>query len=83
MIGHSRKPFSSFYSSLLNGKNDKIFHDRYIIIDYKETSEEIYHCGSSSKDTGSRVTAINRVYDGYVYYKPIEATLKNSKYIFK
>ncbi len=64
-------------------RNDKIFHDRYIIIDYKETSEEIYHCGSSSKDTGSRVTAINRVYDGYVYYKPIEAALKNSKYIFK
>ena len=39
---------------------DKV-HDRYIVIDYKESSELIYACGSSSKDAGSRVTTIMEI----------------------
>lgn len=31
---------------------DNIYHDRYIIMDYKSESERIYHCGASSKDAG-------------------------------
>ena len=31
-----------------------ITHDRYIILDYDETEERIFLCGSSSKDTGIR-----------------------------
>lgn len=36
-----------------------IMHDRFIVLDYEEPSEEMYHCGASSKDAGvHRTTAI-------------------------
>ena len=35
-----------------------ITHDRYIILDYDETEERIFLCGSSSKDTGIRKISI-------------------------
>ena len=36
-----------------------IIHDRFIVLDYEEPNERIYHCGASSKDAGvKRVTAI-------------------------
>lgn len=36
-----------------------IIHDRFIVLDYEEPNEQIYHCGASSKDAGvKRVTAI-------------------------
>ena len=37
-----------------------IIHDRFILLDYGEPDERIYHCGASSKDAGvKRVTAIS------------------------
>ena len=42
-------------------KNNSKSHDRYIIIDYKEENEIIYHCGSSSKDSGNRITTISKI----------------------
>ncbi len=38
-------------------------HDRFIIIDYKTKTETIYHCGSSEKDAGKKLTMISK-YDG-------------------
>ena len=33
-----------------------IMHDRFIILDYEEPDERIYHCGASSKDAAVRLT---------------------------
>lgn len=33
-----------------------IMHDRFIILDYEEPGERIYHCGASSKDAAVRLT---------------------------
>ena len=45
------------------------FHDRYIIIDYKCRSEKVYHCGSSSKDAGNKITTISKS-DNKALYHP-------------
>ncbi len=31
-------------------------HDRFIVLDYGETNERIYHCGASSKDAAMKLT---------------------------
>lgn len=54
-----------------------IYHDRYIILDYQEKNEKIYHCGASSKDAGNRITSITEVSDKSVYYPIISQLLKN------
>ncbi len=43
------------------------FHDRFIIIDFKEKSQEIYLCGSSLKDSGRRVTTIVKLQDEEIF----------------
>lgn len=58
---------------LTNGR----YHDRYIIIDFRKESEMIYHCGSSSKDSGNKITTITKVEDLTIYHKMIEELLKN------
>ena len=45
------------------------FHDRYIVIDYATDNEHIYHCGSSSKDTGSKISTIKEIEDSFAYKK--------------
>lgn len=51
------------------------FHDRYIIIDYNTPDEVFYHCGASSKDSGNKISAINRLGDGDGYHPSINAAL--------
>ena len=46
---------------------NNMYHDRYIFIDYKTKNEIIYHSGSSSKDSGNKVTTINMVNDNTIY----------------
>lgn len=62
---------------------NNIYHDRYIIIDYKSKHERIYHCGASSKDAGKRITTISEVKDTKMYYSMIEALLTNKELILK
>ena len=57
------------------------FHDRFIIIDYKNNLEKIYHCGASSKDSGKRVTAINLIENTHVYYPMIDSLMKNKELV--
>lgn len=47
--------------------NNNRFHDRYIVIDYNTSNEIIYHCGSSSKDGGERITTIMKIDDLNAY----------------
>ena len=60
-----------------------IFHDRYIIIDYKTSSEKIYHCGASSKDGGRRVNTISLIEDTSLYSALITQLLKNPQLALK
>lgn len=62
---------------------NNIYHDRYIIIDYKSKFERIYHCGASSKDAGKRITTIVEVNDTKMYYSMIDELLKNQDLVLK
>ena len=55
----------------------RIYHDRYIVIDYKTPDEKLYHCGASSKDGGNKVTTINLLEDITLYRPLIDTALNN------
>lgn len=38
-------------------KTAGIMHDRFIVLDYEEPTERIYHCGASSKDAAVKLTS--------------------------
>ena len=59
-------------------KANNIFHDRYIIIDYNMPDEKLYHCGSSSKDGGRKITTITKI-DDTSLYKPLLAQIQNNQ----
>ena len=59
-------------------KANNIFHDRYIILDYNMPDEKLYHCGSSSKDGGRKITTITKI-DDTSLYKPLLAQLQNNQ----
>ena len=62
-------------------RTNGIFHDRYIIIDFGNENEIIYHCGASSKDAGSRVCSITTTADNEIYKPLIENLLKNQEVV--
>ncbi|MBQ6586175.1 MAG: ORF6N domain-containing protein [Coriobacteriales bacterium] len=39
-------------------RTDETVHDRFIVLDYGEDSERIFHCGASSKDAAVRLTTV-------------------------
>lgn len=58
-------------------ESGRIYHDRYIVIDYKTPDEKLYHCGASSKDGGNKVTTINQLEDTTLYCNLIDVALTN------
>ena len=64
-------------------KTNKIYHDRYIIIDYKLDNEHIFHAGSSSKDSGKRITSINEIHDKSLFKNIINSLLDNEELVLK
>ena len=60
-----------------------IFHDRYIVIDYNTSKEQIYHCGASSKDGGNKVTTVTAVTDGSIYHSLIDQLLQNPTLVLR
>ena len=48
------------------------FHDRYIFLDYGTDQETLYHCGTSSKDAGGKVTTIMRIENPIDYHRLID-----------
>lgn len=54
-----------------------VFHDRYIILDWKTENEKIYHCGASSKDAGNKVMTISEVRERKIYEAVLERLLAN------
>ena len=51
-------------------------HDRLIVIDYKLPTEQVYHCGASSKDAGKKLCAINKIENSRIVYPVIDNLLK-------
>ena len=62
---------------------NNIIHDRYIILDYGKKTERIFHCGTSSKDSGNRITSINEINDKEVYKNIIDNLLNNNELVLK
>lgn len=58
-------------------ESGQVFHDRYIVIDYKTPAEQLYHCGASSKDGGNKITTIHRLEDITLYRTLIDNALLN------
>ena len=50
-------------------------HDRLIVLDYGETTEQAYHCGASSKDAGKKLCAINVIADTSMIHPVIDKLL--------
>ncbi len=67
--GHGRKGFltvavvNDFESQYppLRIKPNADCHDRWIVLDYGLTTEQVYHCGASSKGAGKKLCAINKI----------------------
>ena len=57
------------------------YHDRYIILDYGKKTERIFHCGSSSKDAGNKITTISEINDKDIYKKIIDDIIDNEELI--
>ena len=43
-----------------------VSHDRFIVLDHGSEDERLFHCGSSSKDSGNRITVISELLDPYI-----------------
>ena len=64
-------------------KNNNRFHDRYIIIDFNEENESIFHCGASSKDAGKKITTITKVEESSIYKNLINEILNHDELIIR
>ena len=52
-------------------------HDRFIVLDFEASNQSIFHCGSSIKDSGNKITSIIRIRDTGLYSKMIAELLDN------
>ena len=81
--GHGKKGFLSTavvndflqeYSPLRIKPNADC-HDRLIVLDYGEPTEQAYHCGASSKDAGKKLCAINIIIETSMIHPVIDKLL--------
>ena len=54
------KDFAEQYSPICIKSNPDC-HDRLIVLDYGQPTEQAFHCGASSKDAGKKLCAINKI----------------------
>ncbi|MBQ3830721.1 MAG: hypothetical protein II813_07390, partial [Spirochaetales bacterium] len=57
-----------------------VSHDRFIVLDHVTEDERLFHCGSSSKDSGNRITVISELLDPYIrtmFSKRLSELLQN------
>lgn len=50
-------------------------HDRLIVLDYGEPTEQAYHCGASSRDAGKKLCAINIILETSMIHPVIDKLL--------
>ncbi len=65
---------------LLTTKHNQDCHDRLIILDYGLKSEQVFHCGASSKDAGKKLCAINKISDTSLFHSVISKMLSGPDY---
>ena len=58
-------------------------HDRFIILDYGSKTMKVYLCGSSSKDSGNKVTAIVEIKETRMCKDMIASLLTNSTLVLR
>ena len=58
--------------NLIMKPSNNLCHDRFIVVDYLTDKEKIYLCGSSSKDTGNKITTIIEVESRDIYHPLID-----------
>ncbi len=51
-------------------------HDRLIVLDYGLETEQVYHCGASSKDAGRKLCAINKIEDSTMIHPVVDKLMK-------
>ena len=56
-------------------KTQNKVHDRFIILDYGTKAMKVYLCGSSSKDSGNKITAIIEIKEADVYKECVKDLL--------
>ena len=56
-------------------KSNPDSHDRLIVIDYGLPTEQVYHCGASSKDAGKKLCAINKIVNTMMIHPVIDNLL--------
>ena len=66
--------FQNEYSSLRIKPNPDC-HDRLIVLDYDEETEQVYLCGASSKDAGKKLCAINQITETAIIHPVIDRLL--------
>ena len=66
--------FQNEYHSLQIKPNPDC-HDRLIVLDYGEETEQVYHCGASSKDAGKKLCAINQITETAIIHPVIDRLL--------
>lgn len=59
-------------------KSANMIHDRYIILDYNTKNMKVFLCGSSSKDSGNKITTILQVNDISEYIPMVATLLSNA-----
>jgi len=67
--------FQNEYPSLRIKPNPDC-HDRLIVLDYDEETEQVYLCGASSKDAGKKLCAINQITETAIIHPVIDRLLK-------
>lgn len=60
---------------VLHIKANSVCHDRFIVLDYGLATEQVFHCGASSKDAGKKVCAINKIFDSSIICPVIDKLL--------
>ena len=53
-------------------------HDRLIVLDYGLPTEQVYHCGASSKDVGKKLCAINKIEQNAIIHPVMDKLLAGS-----
>lgn len=66
--------FQNEYPSLRIKPNPDC-HDRLIVLDYDEETEQAYLCGASSKDAGKKLCAINQITETAIIHPVIDRLL--------
>lgn len=71
--------FQTEYPQIVIGfiKSLNKVHDRFIVLDYGMKSMKVYLCGSSSKDSGKKITVITELNETTAYKEIIEELLSN------